>query len=544
MSKSAQPSANAGSSTLLTGAAVLGAAGIFSKAAGAVYRIPLANLLGTEGSGYYGMAYPVFSALAAVATLGIPTGISQLVASCAGAGRDQSAARLFHVSMRFLLLLGSALSIAFFLLSGYLADVVRTPDAAYSFRAVSPAFLFVALLAGIRGYLQGYQIMEPTAVSQIVEQIGKLVIALGAAALVLKTTQNAAYAAGAALFGITCAEGTALVSIMISFARSPLRRIHLTHAVNRSERREDLRALVSMTVPVTIGACVMPVILSLDSLEVSPALQLSGMSRKEAASQVGILTMNVAPFVNMPTALSAALAMSVVPSLAGSDRTSPDTTADRQMSLALKVALIIALPCASGLALFAQPIMRLLFRSLSACDLAAAAQLLQIMSISVFCLVMLQTVTGILQGVHHQVLPVAALAAAAAIKAVLTPVLVRRVGITGAAWASCVCFAAALVLDVYFMHRRTQARADRTTAVLMPFCATGIMCAAAAAVYAALAAVSQTAAVVTAVLFGAVLYVLLLCRMGSVTYEELSLIPGGKKLARFAEKLGIWKHIA
>lgn len=525
----------------LKGAAVLGAAGLFAKVVGAVYRIPVAGLLGTEGSGYYGMAYPIFSALAAVSTLGIPTGVSQLVASRVGAGDAAGAARLFRVSMRFLVVLGCVLSLAFFLLSGYLADVVKAPDAVYSFRAVAPAFVFVSLLAGVRGYLQGYLIMTPTAVSQVVEQIGKLAFGLSAVWIVMAETGSPALSAAAALFGITLAEGAALLSVTVSFLRSPLRQPARSTEAPQESSWADLRALLAMTVPVTIGACVMPVILSLDSLEVSPALQAAGMAPREAASQVGILTMNVAPFVNMPTALSAALAMSVVPALAAAEDGAGARQDEAQVSVALKVAVCIALPCAAGLAMFAAPILRLLFRSLSDADLETAARLLRIMSISVFLLVLLQAITGILQGVRHQVLPVIALAVGAVLKAVLTPVLVRAMGVTGAAWASCTCFAAAFAIDVHYLRRRAAVPVDRRTTIAGPLLSASVMCAAASAVYLPVSRLSASAAVILAVALGAVVYVAMLCRTGSITRSELALVPGGKALGRIAGRIGLWK---
>lgn len=524
-------------SSFLRSTAILAAAGIIAKITGAVYRIPVANLLGTEGSGYYGMAYPVFSALSVISTLGIPTAISQLVAARLGDGDGIGAARLLRVSMYCLIVLGGCLSAVFLLLAPYLADWMDAPPAQAGFRAVAPAFVLVSAVSGLRGYLQGYQEMVPTAVSQIVEQMGKLLFGLSFAALATARGVSPAGCAAAALFGITCAEAAALVSVSVSYARSPVRQRLTAPKPARRQGREDVRALVAMALPVTLGACIMPVILSLDSFQVSPALQAGGLSQRDAASQVGILTMNVAPFVNLPSALSAAVAMSVVPALADSAVREDPKKQEPLVQMAMRVAFCIAIPCAAGYALLARPILELLFSSLGPTELDTAARLLTIMSFSVFFLVVVQTMTGILQGVGHQVLPVYALVAGGVLKAALSPWMVERVGVDGAAWTSCICFGTTLALDVLFVNNKLLGFKKLMSSMWKPLLSGAVMAGAAAAAFFVLHPVSLAIAVAGAVLLGAVVYLYLLCRFGSVGEDEFALLPGGRVLARAAKKL-------
>lgn len=536
-------SLSSGEQNFVQGAAVLGAAGLIAKIVGALYRIPVANVLGSEGSGYYGMVYPVYSALAAVSTLGIPTAVSQLVATRAGLGDTDGAARVFYVANRFLLVLGGCLAAAFFALAGPISDIVREPPAAYAFAAVSPAFFFSCMISCYRGVLQGYEHMTPTAVSQVIEQLGKLGLGLTAAWIVMNRTENPAYGAAAALGGIASSEAISLLYMMGACKRSPVcRTLRSAKKGSREERRTDLLALLAEAFPVTIGACVMPIVLSLDSVLVAPALQASGMGPREAASQVGFLTMNVAPLINLPAAFSAALAMSVVPALAQSVARSDAALREDQTQLAMKMGMWIGLPCAAGFAFFAKPILALLFGSLSPAELDTAAGLLRTMSTCVLFLTLVQTATGVLQGVRRQILPVIALAAGAAAKAILTPLFVRVWGVSGAAWASVACFAAACAVDIYCICRYTPFRADPVNLLRRPFFAAVAMICAAELVNAVVGIQSQNLGIVLAIVVGAAVYLYGMCRSGCVSERELQLLPGGRKLVKLGLKLGFWKE--
>lgn len=520
------------------GAAVLAGAGLLAKVIGAVYRIPIADLLGTEGAGYYGMAYPVYSALTAVSMLGIPTALSQLIASRTGSGDTMGALQLFRTARMALIALGAVLSVLFFVASTPLASFVQASPAALSFQALAPAFLLAGGVSSYRGVLQGFGNMVPTAVSQILEQLGKLGLGLTAAMLVLQAGHNSASAAAASLAGLVCTQAVALCYLYVSYRRTAVRKaLKKTPRADLRTQGRDLWATIVMSVPVTAAACAMPLILFLDSLLVSPALQQAGMSQPNAASQVGILTMNVEPLVNMPGALSSALAVSIVPVLAQLMAGRNAAAAADQTGVAFKIAICIALPCAAGYAVFAQPIIHLLFHGLTAEELETAGALLRIMSISTFFLVLIQTISGILQGIGHQMLPLAALCAGAAFKAGLTPILVTNLGTQGAAWASCACFGAACALDLWFLHRKFPTVLQHSTPVGRIVLTTGIMCVAAGLCYWLLGRWSQSIAILCAVLIGAIIYCVLLCRMGCVGEKELAVLPGGDKLVRVLRRL-------
>ena len=161
----------------LGGAALLTAAVAVSKLLGALYKIPLGNLLGSRGMGCFQAAYNVYGVLLTLSTAGLPLAMSRLIAQSRGRPRRQR--RIFHVALALFLALGLVGSGVMLTFPRQLAGLLHNELAAPSIRVLAPALLAVCLLSAIRGYTQGQGQMLPTAVSQVVESAGKLVVGLG-----------------------------------------------------------------------------------------------------------------------------------------------------------------------------------------------------------------------------------------------------------------------------------------------------------------------------------------------------------------------------
>ena len=530
-------------SGFVEGVAMLGAAGLLAKLIGALYRIPIANVLGAEGSGYYGMVYPVYSVLAAVSSVGIPTAISQLVAKNVGADNVASAAHVFHAARRGLLLIGAGTAAAVFLLAGPLSALIRERPATDAFRAISPAFALVCIISCYRGVLQGCQNMTPTAVSQVLEQVGKLGFSLTGTWAVMGAGGSPSAGAAAALGGIACAEALSAGYLACAYRKSDAAELlrNAPHCL-RSDEWRALRTVITTAVPVTVGACILPLVFTADALIDASALQRVGEDARTAAAEVGLLSMNVEPLVNLPTALSSAIAISIVPALALASARENEEERVEKTQIAAKTSIWIGLPCAAGLALFARPIIALLFGGLSSAEQHTAGMLLRIMSISVFFLTFIQTATGILQGVGRHLLPIAALCIGLGIKVFATIALVQYAGILGAAWATVLCFGAMAAVDVWFVRRHASYPLDVRSQLLGPVAATILLAAAAWGVYSALRAFQEHFALILAVLTGGVVYLFALCRLGCVQPCDMALLPGGARLARHGRRIGLWKE--
>nr|WP_122012967.1 polysaccharide biosynthesis protein [Maliibacterium massiliense] len=535
-----------GKRSFIKGAAILGVAGLLVKVIGALYRIPLTAIISPHGMGLYMIAYPIYAYLLVLSTAGLPTAISKMVAERQSRGDEAGAYDVFRASRRVLLWIGLVSSVALFALAGPVAGWIQNPEAALGMRAIAPALLFVAWMSAYRGYFQGRQDMMPTALSQIVEQLGKLALGLMLAGAWI----GLGYAQGAAgaLLGVALSEIMAL-ALLMGMARSRVRRIArpagARDRMDPARRKRILRQLAAVAVPVTLGASIMPMVGLVDSALVVSRLHALGLSTDVATTQFGLLTGVVNTLTNMPAVLTLALQMSLVPAITQAMALRQMHAVRTRSRAGVKLSYLIGLPAAAGLLLLAQPIIALLYRTLAPDELALSARLLAMMAPGVLFLSVVQGTTGILQGIGRVMVPVRNMAVGAVLKVALNALLIGMpgVGILGAAIATVVCYGVAALLNLVSVYRALGMRVQWKKGVLMPLFATAAMGVAVYVVctFAKVWIASDTAVTLLAVAVGAGIYGLFLLLTGAVDAHDLSMLPHGDKIARALFKCKIFR---
>ncbi len=198
---------------MLSGAAVLAIGSVLAKVLGALYRVPLTNILGAEGMGMYQLVFPVFALFMVLSTAGIPTALSRMVAEKRAEGAPTK--KYLVSAIIVLATLGTLLAILTFALSGQLARWQGNAETRTGFMIVAPTLILVSLIAGFRGWFQGEMYMLPTAVSNIIEQVVKLAVGIGLSVALLPRGVTAAV--NGALLGIALSEACALAYLIITF---------------------------------------------------------------------------------------------------------------------------------------------------------------------------------------------------------------------------------------------------------------------------------------------------------------------------------------
>lgn len=528
--------------SFVKGAAILAAAGLIAKLFGALFRIPLANIIGTEGMGLYQLAYPIYSFLLIVSTAGIPTAISKLVAEKIALNNHREAHRVFSVSIKLMLAIGITIFIIFSLGSRTVARLLGSERAFYSILAISPCLVFVSLLSAFRGYFQGMQDMTPTALTQILEQLGKLMLGLLFASMFI--SRGPEYGAAAAVVGVTLSEGAALALIMGMYRR---KRKDILYNIKKSPKtrykesdRSILDRLLRIAFPVTIGAAIMPLVTVADAIIVVNRLKQIGYAQPAAESLYGMLTGNANPLINFPAVLTIALAMSLVPAITESYSAKDIGGVRKKTTTGMRLTLLIGMPAAAGMAVLAHPICSLLYSRLSPSEISTTAELLTILSLGVLFLTTVQTMTAILQGLNKITIPVRNLAIGAAFKIVLTFVLVGNpdLNVKGAAIGTVVCYGIAAFLDFIAVIRYSGISIRVMDLFIKPIIGVGLM---SLFVYVSYNYLSPTlgnaTSTLAAISLGIVVYALVLLLSGAIKKNDFELLPGGTKVGRLLEKL-------
>ncbi len=538
-----------GQKNFVKGAAILGFAGLIVKVLGAAFRIPLTNIVGADGMANYQVAYPIYAALVVISTAGLPAAISKLVSERVTLGDYRGAHHVFQTAFKLLVFIGVISTVMMYALSGVLANAAQIPSARLSLIMIAPSLFFVSILSAYRGYFQGLQMMSPTAVTQVIEQAVKFGAGLYFAWLWFP--RGEAFGAAGALLGVTVSEVCALALIILMYSRKK-KRFQQNRTPERGfaiiSGRSTMRDLLYTAVPVTIGACLMPIVNFLDTLIVTNTManiDYSAFNPLTPKTSFGVLTGSVNPLINMPAVLSLALCMSLVPAISEARAQKSPALVSARSAMGFKLSLLIGLPCAVGMFILAGPIISLLYsKGLEPDELMVGTQLLQTLSVGVLFLTLLQSMTGVLQGAGHPGIPLFSLALGAIVKIVISILLIRvpSININGAAIGTAACYGIAALLNVGFVLKHTRPSIKPVSGILMPVLSTVVMGAVVFLLYnAAAPSLGSTKAALISIAAAVIVYVVMLFLTRTIRKEDMEFIPGGGRVTRFMKRLGFWE---
>lgn len=537
--------------SLIKGATVLAVAGVVVKILGAVFRLPLVNWIGDTGMANYGPAYYIYAFLVILATSGLPVAISKMVSESIAIGNHYQAHRVFTLSSRLMFGMGFAFFVILFVFAPQIAELMNNPDAAPGMRMIAPSLVLVPIMAAFRGYFQGMQNMKPTAVSQIVEQFFRVVVGLGGAYILFFVIGDGVfggydkYAGGAAGANLGATAGSLGGLLMILFIymlarKGILKRAKRSKNLGCASDRSIMKDVLVIAIPITIGAAIMPISNLIDSALVMNRLtDAAGFSQEAAKELYGQLSGFVGSLINFPQLLTQAVAVSIVPIIAAAYHTKNKETLHNNVSLGIRMSVIIGFPCAFGLMVLSKPILLLLYPS-QADSAANAASLLAINAFGVLFLSTTQTLTGILQGVGKQMVPVKNLLIGMLVKVVLTWVLVGIpvLNVNGAAIGTVVSYIIAVTLNLKAMKKYTKTKLDNSLTFVRPFVASGIMGVIVIGAYKLLMMVTghNSIATLLSVAVGGLVYAVMIFVTKTIKKEELAILPKGDKLIKIVDK--------
>ena len=308
--------------SFLKGTFILTIAGFVVKVIGSLNWIFVSRILGGEGIGLYQMAFPIYFLAMTVSQAGVPVAISIITAERVALKDIYGAKRVFRISMGLMLVTGLFFSFLTYYLADWLIEwqFIRDPRAYMSVVVLAPTVFFVTFLASSRGYLQGWQRMTPTAVSQIVEQIFRVITMILLAYLLLPWGLD--YAAAGASLGALAGAVTGLIVLVYyhwklerDIERDYGRELKPASGTEHESALHIIRRIFTLSLPVSAASIMLPIVSNLDLMIVPQRLEVAGYSVAEATELFGYLTGMAVPLVNLACIITASMAMSVVPAI-------------------------------------------------------------------------------------------------------------------------------------------------------------------------------------------------------------------------------------
>ena len=538
--------------SFLGGAAILTAAVVIVKLIGAVYKLPLNNILGSVGKTYFDTAYLIYNFLMIFSTAGLPLAISKLTSQAHAQGRENQKRKIFSTSVWLFFVLGLAGSLLMFFGAEQLAAFEENPMAAQAIRALAPAVFCVCLLACMRGYTQGQGNMKPTAISQVLEALCKVCIGLPLAWFILQKCRETAisqqlaqtgsdgveYVAAGAILGVTVGTILSLAFLIVYL---------VTHR-GKTEGLDTpdpsgaiMKSVLAIGIPITLGNSALGIINLIDTKIVMGQLQNALLlSETEAALLNGQYRMAM-DMPNMVASFVYPVTMSLIPFAAAAMAQKDTAKANSIISSAFRLIAILALPAGVGLSVLSTPIMRLLLPTQQE-DAVAAGPHLQILGIALVFICLMILTNAILQTYGKEKLPIFAVIAGGVTKIVMNYILVGNpdINIHGAPISTLCCYMVIVGLNLFFVWKYSPEKPRYLQIFLKPVAASVLMGSAAWAVHGfaarALAGhsayLANAAATFCGILAGVVVYAVLVIALRILRAEDVQSIPHGKTLIK------------
>ncbi|SHJ90753.1 putative polysaccharide biosynthesis protein [Hespellia stercorisuis] len=530
--------------------AILSAAAVITKIIGVAYRIPLTNILGDEGNGFYSYAFEVYAIALLMSSFSLPLAVSKLMSARIARGQRRNAFRVFLCALIFAVFVGAVVAIVIFFGADVIsAKLLSAPLSAYALRVLAPGLFIVAVMGVVRGYFQGLGNMIPTAVSQVIEQFINAIISIVGAIVFIKFGTSiaekkgdeliaAAYGAAGGTLGTVMGALAALIFLLVllyGYRKTIKKQIRMDQTRSLESAERIFKILLLTIAPVIMSTGIYNINQVLDQVLFNKIMAAQGFTKKEYISLMGIYSGKYNTLINVPLAIANALGASVIPSLTGAITRGDRKLAHEKIAMSVRFAMIIAIPCCAGFIVLASPLMQLLFgdsRPLPALMLAVGAVTVVLYSLS--------TVTNaILQGINQMMAPVknAAISLFAHLAALLIMLVILKWSIFSIVAANVIFSLLMCVLNARDIRKANGYRQERDKTFYKPITASVIMGVITYAVRLGLALIMNgKIATILSILVAVIVYAISLLKLGALTEEEILEMPKGQVIVRICKR--------
>ena len=574
--------------TMLNGALILAVSSIVVKLIGALYKIPLTSLFGGVGRGYFNAAYNLYTPLYAISMAGLPVAVSRLVSESSTLNRFGEVRQLRKVSTKIFLITGGVGTALMFLISYPYVHFFASPNAMPAILAIAPSIFFCCAMSSYRGYYEGLRDMTPTAISQVIEALGKLALGIVLAWGVMrvgekqfattgtvfgKAAENIdvahsliyPYTAAAAILGVTIGSALGLVYLMLlhKIKGDGISRTDLINSPALVSDREIAKRIATFAVPMVIGALITNITNLIDATTIQRrlidafnaapdviknmyaySLETSGTLDADIPTYLYGTYGAALDFRNLIPTITMSLGISALPVLSAAWAVKEKKQIRSTVESVLRVTMLVALPAGFGMAVLATPILSILYKSHP--DIAPiAGPIMAVYGYATALMAVSTPVTNMLQGIGRTDIPVKAAVAGAAVKIVCNYILVGnpRFNINGAPIGSILCYIVIVAVNLFFLLQIGKIRVNVISVLLKPLLCAGLSAAAAWGTYRICGRFLtgriphiDLVGLVLAVGAAVIVYVCALLLAKGLSKEDILMLPKGEKIAKTLEK--------
>ena len=525
---------------------ILAAASVISRIIGMLYRSPMAAVIGDKGNGLYSFAFEIYSIALILSSYSMPLAVSKLLSARFAKKEYKNADKIYKFAYIFAAVSGMVMALILFFGAGTIERLSGHEGLALPLKVLAPTVFVVALAGTIRGFFQSRNTMMPTAVSQLAEQIINAIVSIVAAVILVRFAANefdkARYGAAGGTIGTLFGALSSLMFLIFLFViYKPRMKKHLSHdKVGVTVSNEEvLKLIVATIVPVILSQTVY------QSIGVVDGFMFGNLYKgSDSTALYGIYSSKYRLMVNVPNAISSALASSMIPSLVSLYTLKNFVEFRARLKTSVKFNMITAFPCAFGISALSGMIMKLLFPTT---DTVISGRMLMYGSVAVLFYALSTVTNAALQGMDRMRLPVRHAAISLLIHIPLMVILLKftKLGAHALVIGNIIYPLIVCALNWASVARYANYRQEVKTTFIIPLLASSVMWIETFCLSRLMAKVLPvnyvTNALITIICIvnACLVYFIMLFVLKGVTREELKEFPMGGRMAKFADKLKI-----
>lgn len=546
-------------SNFLVQGSILAAASIISRIIGLLYRLPMTDIIGDTGNNYYSCAFEIYNIMLIISSYSLPLAVSKLVSARIAKGQRRQAYQVFKGALIFAVVAGIAVALVVYFGAEMFTAMLQTPLSIFALKILAPVLVVVAILGVLRGFFQGLGNMLPSALSQIIEQIVNAIVSIWAAYVLFQygtkigqvlgdpEKYGAALGAAGGTLGTNLGAVSALLFMLFVFyayMRVFKKKMKRERNVEVDSFGYIMKILVITIIPVLLSSTIYNISGILDQGIFKNIATLQGYKPEEIDVWWGVFSGKYKVLINVPISIASAMAASSVPSLSASFAEGNKEAVNKQINAAIRFIMVIAIPCAVGLAVLAKPIFTLLFPgTIETVDMATS--MMWVGSVAVVFYSLSTLTNGLLQGIDKLKIPVknAAIALVAHLILLVALMMVFRLNIYAVLIANAFFAFLVCVLNSIALTRYAGYNQEIVKTFITPTICAGIMGVVAYGGYALFYYLTKSnlISIVISIIVAVITYAVTLLLFKGLDEDELRKFPKGHLLILLAKKFHLLK---
>ena len=436
---------------VISGALSLTLSALIVKILGLVYKLPLSNMLGDVGMGYFNTAYTVYAFFYLLCTAGVPKAIMILISKSKATGNKSMENRILTVSMKLFGLIGVSIMLVYIILATPMSRFIGNSKAVYSMIAIAPCIFLASVSGVIRGSLNANMLLSDIAFSQVIEGLGKLVFGIVFAMIGNRLNLPLHIVSSLAILGVTLGGAFGFVYLLVC-QKNKIPRENIGQS-GKNEFKAITKQLFSISVPITVSAAVLSLTSMIDLGLITRNLAKLGYSESQAAALYGNYTTLAVPMFNLALAILSPISVAFLPSLTEGRAKSNGSLAEKNERDALELTCMVSAPITLGLAMFSEEILSTIFKN---SNIEIGSKLLVLLTPAILFSSLLMMINTILEGFGYVKAPMISMTIGAISKLVISSLLIKNptFGISGAPIGTAISYFVALVVSLIIYMKK------------------------------------------------------------------------------------------